>query len=311
MYKKLFEQIEKYEHIVLYRHVNPDFDAFGSQIGLYLVLKEHYKNKKFYLAGSTKSYAYSMFIDCYDQQMPNFNSDKVLGIVLDTANTDRIDDESYKQCDFLVKIDHHIVVEQYGHLNYEIETASSCSEIIGLILLENKEFNVSKEAARSIYIGIVGDSNRFMYDCTSKATFLVASFLMECGVDLKTVYQPMYQRSLEDLKIQGYILSKFIHVGKIAYYVMDTEDLSFLNIDREVAASFVNVFSGIAGIEVWLAVTKNEEEQNYRVRIRSKNVAINEIAAKYDGGGHALASGATITDLAQLELLLNDIKEVI
>lgn len=312
MYNELLNLINEYNHIVLYRHVNPDFDAFGSQIGLYLVLKDMYKNKEIYLAGNTDGYAYDMFVDCYDGRVPDFENVKVLGIVLDTANKDRIDGESFDLCDKVIKIDHHLIVDQYGDVNIVDEKASSCSEIIGDFLLENSNiFSIGQEAARSIYIGIVGDSNRFMYDNTNYKTFKVASFLMECGVDIKSIYSKMYSRSIKDLIIQGAILSSFKQCGKIAYYVLSDDDLKNLNIDREKGANFVNIFSGLEEIEVWMAITENVEENNYRVRIRSKNIPINEVASNYAGGGHAFASGATLSNIEELEMLISDLEGII
>lgn len=312
MYSELINNINKYDNIVLYRHVNPDFDAFGSQIGLYLALKEMYKGKNIYLAGDTKGYAYSMFTDCYDFNLPDFEKNEVLGIVLDTANKERIDGDTFNDCHMLIKIDHHVIVDQYGDINIVNEKASSCSEIIGDFLLQHKSiFNISSEAAKSIYIGIVGDSNRFMYDTTNSKTFEVASYLMECGVSIKPIYQTMYKRSIDDLKIQGYILSKFIQKNKLAYYLLTDEDLIALGIDREKAANFVNIFSGLEEIEIWMAITENKEENNFRVRIRSKNIEINEVASKYQGGGHALASGATLNDINELKNLIEDLEEKI
>lgn len=309
MYNNLIELINQYEHIALYRHVNPDFDAFGSQIGLYMVLKENFKHKHFYLLGNTEGYAYNLFTNCYDGNVPDFNTNKVLGIVLDTANQDRIDDISYKQCDALIKIDHHIIVEDYGQLNIVDELASSCSEIIGEFLLLNPYLTIPVDAANAIYSGIIGDSNRFLYDHTNSKTFKVASFLVEKGACIKEIYSKMYQRDSIDLKIQGHILSNFKLNDKIAYYILEEEDLTVLGIDREKGANFVNLFSGIKEIEIWMAITKNTIENNYRVRIRSKNIPINEVASNYNGGGHALASGATIQCLDELEQLLEDLKE--
>ena len=44
-YSKVLELIKKYNKICVFRHIIPDFDALGSQLGLYYFLKENFKDK--------------------------------------------------------------------------------------------------------------------------------------------------------------------------------------------------------------------------------------------------------------------------
>ena len=122
--KRLLDKINEYNQIVLYRHINPDLDAFGSQIGMYHILKDSFPKKRIVIQGELKSDLVSMFIDSDIEQY--CNDEKTLGIVLDTANRERIDGD-YLICDELIKIDHHIVVDSYGMINIEDDKASSCS----------------------------------------------------------------------------------------------------------------------------------------------------------------------------------------
>ena len=82
-----------------------------------------------------------------------------------------------------------------------------------------------------------------------------------------------------------------------------------LNISRERGSDFVNLLSSVDEYKVWLAITENTKDHNWRVSMRSRHISVNEIANKYRGGGHAFASGATLLSLDELSLLLNDIKE--
>lgn len=45
-FKEIKTIIEENQNIILTAHVNPDGDAVGSGLGLFLTLKENYKDKK-------------------------------------------------------------------------------------------------------------------------------------------------------------------------------------------------------------------------------------------------------------------------
>ena len=103
---------------VSYTHLNPDYDAFGSQFGMYDLIKNTFSNKTVYMEGDFSSDLVQKFNIEMNIEKPKFEQ-PVLGIVLDTANKERIDWESYQQCKEIIKIDHHIVVESYGNINLE------------------------------------------------------------------------------------------------------------------------------------------------------------------------------------------------
>ena len=124
MIEEILNKIEEYDCICLYRHVNPDYDAFGSQFGMYDLIKNTFSNKTVYMEGDFSSDLVQKFNIEINIEKPKFEQ-PVLGIVLDTANKERIDGESYQQCNEIIKIDHHIVVESYGNINLEDSSASS------------------------------------------------------------------------------------------------------------------------------------------------------------------------------------------
>lgn len=310
MIDKIIDKINEYQEIVIYRHVNPDYDAFGSQFGLYDLIKNSFKNKNVYLAGDFSSDLVTKFTFDVDKELPDFHH-PVLGIVLDTANQERIDGESYQQCSELIKIDHHIVIDQYGVINFEKPEASSCSQLIGLMLQNQYHLKISVLGARAIYMGIIGDTNRFMYNSTSDETFEVAALLMNQGINIEEIYNSMYLKDAKDIAINRFIYNHQVVDDKITYYVLKDEDLKELDIPRSRGSDFVNIFSGYQDYVVWMAITENCQEHNWRVSIRSRGVKINEIANKYHGGGHAFASGATLQSLDELNDLIVDLKEAI
>lgn len=308
MIKQILNKINEYNDIVIYRHINPDFDAFGSQLGMYELIKTTYPDKNVYIAGDFKSDLFDKFDFNYQNISCSFHQ-PALGIVLDTANKERIDDQSYLQCQELIKIDHHIVVDSYGSINYEDPSASSCSQLV-CELLKDRQTDISKKGAEALYMGIVGDTNRFMYSSTDERTFEVASLLLKKGIDLQKLYDRMYLSSLNDLYVKKFILNHFVIDGHIAYYILKDEDLKILNITREQGSNYIHTLGSIKEFDVWMAITENTKDNNWRVSLRSRYVPVNKVANLYRGGGHKYAAGATLLSLDELPGLLNDIKEV-
>jgi len=247
-----------------------------------------------------------------DNQCEFQTLDDSLAIVLDTANKSRIDGKGYDLCDGLIKLDHHIVVESYGDLNIEDPHASSASELVVRFCEENKtNLKLSTRAASLLYFGIVGDTNRFMYEATSAKTMMACATLLEVGIDKEDIYRRMYVKGIKDLEIQKYLLNHFVFDDGIAYYILKEEDLKALDITREQGSKYVHVLSNIEEIKVWMAITYQKEKNNYRVSLRSRSIPVQPTASKYRGGGHLYASGATLESLDELEGMVQSLKEEI
>ena len=303
---KILDKKEKYDQILLYRHVNPDLDAFGSQLGMYWTLKKLFPQKNIVLHGNMDSDLMHLYPDF---EKGEIIKGQTLGIVLDTANRERIDGD-LSVCDQVIKIDHHIVVDTYGDINIEVESASSCSEIVTLLFKEAC-VEIPIEAANALYLGIIGDSNRFMYSSTSAKTFEAASYLLDAGINIEQLYQKLYMRRKTDLEVTKFIYNHYQEDSGVAWYYLSTEDLTWLDISREQGSNYVNTLANIEEFQVWLAVTQNDIDHNYRVSIRSRGIAVNEIANQFHGGGHMYASGATLSSLDELEVLVGKLKEKI
>lgn len=310
MDKEIIEKIEEYDYIAIYRHVNPDFDALGSQFGMYDIIKTTYPDKKIYVCGDFSSELVGKYTVAVNYNEVDYNND-VLGIVLDTANRERIDDENYQRCKELIKIDHHIVVDSYGVINYEDSTASSASQLVSRLYKDNDVLKISQDGAAALYLGIVGDTARFLYQNTDVRTFEAASALLKTGIDIVELYNRIYLKNAKELEVNKFILNNYKFDGGVAYYVLTNDDLKKLGISRERGSDFVNVLSGVIEYKIWLAITENVADNNWRVSIRSRDFAINEVAKKYNGGGHALASGAKLNSIEMLPKLIEDLKELI
>ena len=307
---KIISAIKKYDRIAIFRHIMPDYDALGSQYGLATWIKDNFPNKEVRVLGDN----HVTFTPRIFPEMDSLNEDwfkePFLGIILDCANKSRIADPRWKKAKYKIKIDHHPEVEKFGKASIVKTCASAAAENIVSILLNAKgNYVLSPEAARYFYIGIVGDSGRFMYSSTSNHTFAIASELIKTGINISKIYQEMYLKQVDDLYVTAYVLNNFkISEHGVAYYILDKKTQDDLKITTERGKENVNLFSNIEGVNVWCSITEDVKDHCWRVSIRSKEKAINGVAAKWGGGGHAQASGAKLDNLNQIDEFVSDLE---
>lgn len=304
MHRQILDKIKAYPKIVIHRHVRPDPDAYGSSIGLMMLLKHNYPEKEIYVTGK-----HDFTLDYLAKPMVVADAafDGALIIVTDTANTERIDDQRYTKGDFLIKIDHHPNEDPYGDIIYVDTTASSASEIIYSLFLtgaEQEDWTLPDQAARLLYAGIVGDTGRFMFSSTSLKTMTYAGELMAYDFDRNQLFNSMYEVSPNVLKLKGYVYENFVMKNGIGHVKMTKSLLANYGVSQSEASLLVSALADVQGMRAWVFFI--EDEESIRVRLRSKGPVINEIAKKYNGGGHPLASGATIYNWHEVDDVMED-----
>ena len=308
MKEKILETIKQYETIIIHRHVRPDPDAYGSQGGLAEILKASFPEKKIYTVGKEEeTLHYLRRLD----KIPNDTYDGALVIVCDTANAERICDERYELGDKLIKIDHHPNEDPYGDMLWVDTDASSVSEMIYEFYLAGKEqgLKMSDEAARLLFAGIVGDTGRFLFPSTTEKTFAYAGELIHYNFSRPALFDKMYELSPNVVKLNGYVLQNFeMKQNGVAIMLLKKELLEEFQVKPSEASLLVGILGNIAGIKAWVFFI--EEDDQIRVRFRSKGPVINGIARNYHGGGHPLAAGASIYSWDDMVNVINELEEV-
>lgn len=307
--QEIINTIQSYETIIIHRHERPDPDAYGSQGGLKEIIKTSFPHKKVYAVGDEDpSLHYLARMDHVEDELYQ----QALVIVCDTANTARIDDQRYKLAEKIIKIDHHPNHDQYGHLLWVDTSASSTSEMIYALFLQGKEsgLQMSDEAARLIYAGIVGDTGRFLFPSTTKQTFEFAAQLVTYNFDRTEIYDGMYVINDHLARLKGYILQHFtLSDAGVSTIKISKDILEKFNINSLESGKLIGAIAEVEGLKAW-AFFIEEEEGLIRVRFRSKGPVINEIAAKYNGGGHPLAAGATVHSWEETDRIADDLEEL-
>ena len=151
---QILNKIKEYDRIFIFRHVRNDGDCVGATKGLKAILKASFPEKEVYLI-DTDTAKYLEFMGPEDEEMPEEVYASALGIVLDTASEARISNKKYKLCKELVKIDHHIPLENYGDYIWVEEKRSSCCEMIVHFYNTFKdELKIDAQAATYLYTGM-------------------------------------------------------------------------------------------------------------------------------------------------------------
>lgn len=303
---KILEAIKQYDTIIIHRHVNADPDALGSQLGLAQLIKDNF-DKEVYCVGEQPETL--KFIGQMDAIADELYDDSLV-IIVDTANRPRIDDTRYELGDYLIKIDHHPDVDVYGDVSYVDIQASSASEII-VDFARHHKLTVTDETARLLYTGIIGDTGRFMYSNTTQKTMEQAAYLRGFDFSPTEISNHMQMITLNQAKLLAYVYENIsISTQGVAHVILTQELLQTYQLKDEHTASVVGLPGSIEGVNAWVTIVE-QKDGTYRCRMRSKGVIINELAQRFNGGGHPKASGATARDLNEVEQLLMALNDLV
>lgn len=301
----VMDAVRKHERIVLFRHLRPDGDCIGATLGLHRVLADSFPDKTITLADADCP-EYLAFLKG-EMPAPARSAEGALGIVLDTATLARVSSPLYLQCQTLVKIDHHIPVEDYGDIAWVEEERSSACEMVALFCQASRgELTVTPRAATCLYAGMVTDTGRFRFSGVSGDTMRLAGYLLDMGADARSVFANLYLEAFDALRFKAYAYG---HIRRTehgaAYLYIDLETQNAYGLSFSDASASVSMMDGIKGCLCWLAFIA-AHDGGIRVRLRSRFMTIDALAAKYGGGGHACAAGANIQSEDDMNALIAD-----
>ena len=306
MFKKILKEIKKYDSIVIARHIGVDPDAMASQVGLRDAILNTFPEKKVYAVGTGGAkFSFLGKLDHFDGDYS-----KTLLIVLDTPDRKRVDSADIDNFAYTIKIDHHPFMEKFCDLELVDDKASSACELVMRMIYDTK-LEATKRVMEVLYLGLVSDTNRFMFNNSSYTTFdIVSKVIKDYNLDISSLYSPLYMRPLAEMRLFGY-MSESMQVTDygVGYIEVSDEVLKKYGVDVASSGNMINNFNYIEEVLVWLAITEDTKNGIFKINIRSRGPVINTIAEKYNGGGHKLASGARVTIKEDVYKLINDLNE--
>ena len=309
IYKEIYKKVKEYDKIVIARHIGADPDALGSTLGLKEMILNTFPNKKVSCVGVYSS------VFKYMGKMDKLNEDEIkdsLLIVCDTPNIPRIDGiDDPKKFKYVIKIDHHPEVDHFEDLKWvDVKSSSVCQMLIELSY--ETRFKMNKEAAEKFYMGLVSDTNRFLYEYTTPKTFeLVSKLIRDYKIDIVSLYNNLYQRPLIDVRFQGFVAQNLkVSESGLAYLYIDDKTIQKFGGDTGLSGNVIGSFNNINEILVWVIFTEDKKQGIIKVNARSRGPIINEVLEKFGGGGHALASGARLKSEDEMEKVVEELEKL-
>lgn len=302
----LLETIESYETITIFRHVNPDCDAVGSQLGLKSWIHDNYPNKKVYALGHQKCTQ-------ADWPTPDKCEDEIiqssLAIVLDTANEDRVDDDRFHLASKIIKIDHHPNKEPFGDVMYVDDSAAAVCQILTMFFDSCKDKTLTKQTAEYLYRGLLTDTLNYTTSNTTPTTLQAGGILASCGLDLSKISHDVFDNSLRGYQFTGFLISNTqILNDHLGYVIVTRKDYMKYGFSASEARSFVGKLGNVKDFDIWCIFTEKKDDEGnilYDGSLRAKSLVVNDVSEKYGGGGHKQAAGVKNLTKENLEDVLH------
>jgi phosphoesterase RecJ-like protein len=312
------EEIRAGDRFLLTTHENPDGDALGSLLAMNAVLNALGKDSVMFLAAKEfplpVEYRFLHLEEVFHEP-PADVADRVV-IFLDCGNLDRMPVDFLRDGSKVINIDHHHDNTRFGTLNL-IDVEASCTAEIIYELTALLGVELTPELANPLYVALVTDTGRFMYENADARSHRMAAGLIEAGIDVNEIYRRLYEHApLEKLKLLAKALDEIQlrDDGKLAVTCITEEDYAATGASETLTEGIIDHLRTIDGAAV-AAVVRDQGESGRaarKVSMRSTDgrVDVSAIARVHSGGGHRRAAGFS-TDLSYeqvVEFLLAEIE---
>ena len=309
---QVVEELRSAEKLLLTTHENPDGDALGSLLGMHWILQQLGKDSLMYMSPDEFPLPWEYRDWTFDglAGVPPADMDERTVVFLDCGNIDRMPvDFLQRDGIHIVNVDHHHDNTRFGTVNLVAPEASCTAEIVWRLAKEMGA-EITPPIADALYVGLVTDTGRFMYENTSAEAHRMASELIEAGVQPHLTYRRLFEglplRRLQLL--QRALASVETHLdGAITIASLNKEDYletGGLETDSE---GIVDHMRAVEGTKVAVLVREllgDERRGRRKVSLRATDgeVDVSSIARSLGGGGHRQAAGFT-TELGPDELV--------
>ena len=217
-------------------------------------------------------------------------------------------DKRYTLGDITIRLDHHISgPEPFCDIEIADVSFESASGLIAQMAVD-LGWKIPTLAAKSLFTGMVTDSGRFRYDCTSPRTLRLAAMLMEKDIHAAEIFNKLYAKDFSEVQIQAQFTSRIqLTEHQVGWLYNDRTLTETLPLDTfSISRGMVSLMADLKGVDIWVNFTETDKG-TVLAELRSSKYNINPIAVKYGGGGHQKASGATLPDQETAMAMLADL----
>ena len=300
-YSTLLTLFDRYHNFALSTHINPDGDAIGSELSLYLFLTRLGKSVKMFNTDPVPvNYRFLPFWDSIESARSVGTYRPEVLVVLDASTLERIGkalSKTLSPTQSLINIDHHATAEAFGDVNLIVPSASSTSEIV-YKLIKYHQTSIDKACALCLYTGLMFDTGCFRHSNTTAETHRIAAELIEIGgFSPDEVYRNVYEQvPVAKMHLLSEVLRtlQITDDGKIASVYATQTMFRKTGTTADAVEGVVNQIQAIEGVEVALCASEMADRST-KVSLRSQGcVDVSQLALEFEGGGHARAAGCRI-----------------
>ncbi|HUN79155.1 MAG TPA: DHH family phosphoesterase [Solirubrobacteraceae bacterium] len=306
----VLERIREDSRFVLATHENVDGDALGSLLGMHGLLRALGKDALMFMADSEfplpEEYRW-VTLDGVIQAPPADIAQRTV-VMLDCGNIDRNSAEVLRDGAHLLNIDHHHDNTGFGTVNHVVPEASCTAEIIWDLM---RDLGVTPDrcVAQALYVGLVTDTGRFMYESTGPAAHRMAAELISAGVDVQDIYRKLYEDlPYAKLALLGRALSQVCRFdsGELTLAALSAADFHELEALDSYSEGIVDHLRAVRDTKVAalvreLSAPERSGQRKVSLRASDDDVDVSAIARAQGGGGHRRAAGfSTTLELAEL-----------
>jgi bifunctional oligoribonuclease and PAP phosphatase NrnA len=310
--ERVASEIRNRDRFLLTAHEGPDGDALGSLLGMHHLLTQLGKDSVMFLAAKEFplpiEYRFLPLEEVF-HEAPADMADRA-AIFLDCGNIDRMPVD-FLAADgvFTINIDHHHDNTLFGDVNL-VEVDASCTAEIVYELAILLGVEITADMAAALYVGLVTDTGKFMYENTNARTHRIAADLVEAGVEVDETYRRLYEHvPLEKLRLLSRALDGIQHhcKGRLVLAYIAAEDYEASGAGEEMTEGIIDHLRSVEGARVAALIRdlgdRGRAARKVSLRSSDGEVDVSAIARVNGGGGHKRAAGFS-TDL-ELEALVS------
>lgn len=299
--RQVLDALRSGERFVLVTHEHPDGDALGSLVGMHGILSALGKDSVIFVAADEfpLPYEYRWFdLEGVRSKVPDDIEARTI-VYLDCGTIERNPVEAFRRPGGLtLNIDHHHDNTHFGGVNLVVEDASCTAEIVW-DLGRALGVPLTAPAAEALYVGLITDTGRFMYENTGPTAHLMAADLIAAGIDHTAIYRRVYEGWPEPkLRLFARALSRAERhaSGALTMTLLSAEDFAQTGAEESYTEGIVDRLRAVEGTKVAaLARELVDGDGRWKVSLRSSDgdVDVSVIARAAGGGGHKAAAGLT------------------
>jgi bifunctional oligoribonuclease and PAP phosphatase NrnA len=312
----VLERIRTDSRFVLAAHESPDGDALGSLVGMQGLLTALGKDSQMFIAPDDlplpREYGV-LPLDGLIQAPPADVAERTV-VFLDCGNIDRNSASVLRDGRHLLNIDHHHDNTRFGTVDHVVPDASCTAEIVW-DLMHGLEVRPTSVVAQALYVGLITDTGRFMYENTGPRAHEMAAELIEAGVDVQAVYRRLYEETpLAKLTLLALALEKLrrFDSGELTLAALGVEDFERAGAEESLSEGIIDHLRAVQGTKVAALVRElgsgpRQGQHKVSLRATDDDVDVSVIARAQGGGGHRRAAGfSTTLELDELTAFLRD-----